>query len=225
MLAGSVGLPYFVLSATSPLVQTWMAAGAGKQFPYRLFALSNAASLAALVAYPLAIGTVFATARGDGWWRGAYAGLLCLLGAAAVRQLRSGAPTGQRPARDGERNPWLWIALAACASTLWLAVANYLGQQVAAMPFLWVAADDGVPAELHFVLRGGWLVQPGAVPLADAGGVGGDLLAALPGKFGGRIEMGDPAFHRGAVYLLHVLPWRAGRAASRRRARDWRSFT
>ena len=42
-------------------------------------------------------------------------------------------------AASSEFRPWLWIALAACASTLWLAVTNYLGQQVAAMPFLWVA--------------------------------------------------------------------------------------
>jgi hypothetical protein len=37
-LAWSVGLPYFVMSATSPLVQSWVAALRGAHLPYRLFA-------------------------------------------------------------------------------------------------------------------------------------------------------------------------------------------
>ena len=54
LLCVSVGLPFFALSATSPLLQTW-ASRAGSRNPYRLFALSNAASLAALIGYPFLI--------------------------------------------------------------------------------------------------------------------------------------------------------------------------
>ncbi len=136
-LAWSVGLPYFALSATSPLLQSWLALR-GRHFPYRLFALSNAASLLALLAYPVAIEPFFSTRLQMAWWSGGYAALLLLLAVVAdANLLRTRPADGPRPMVSGRR-PWLWIALAACASTLWLAVANYLGQQVAAMPFLWI---------------------------------------------------------------------------------------
>jgi len=57
ILAGSIGLPFFALCTTSPLLQSWYAQASSAQsaarFPYRLFALSNAASLVALLAYPV----------------------------------------------------------------------------------------------------------------------------------------------------------------------------
>ena len=55
LLAVTIGLPYFLLSTTGPLVQAWFA----RTFPagtvYRLFALSNFGSLLALVSYPFAV--------------------------------------------------------------------------------------------------------------------------------------------------------------------------
>src|ERR1017187_565910 len=136
-LAWSVGLPYFALSATSPLLQSWLALR-GRHFPYRLFALSNAASLLALLAYPVAIEPFFSTRLQMAWWSGGYVALLLLLAVVAdANLLQTRSADGPRSIVS-ERRPWLWIALAACPSTLWLAVANYLGQQVAAMPFLWI---------------------------------------------------------------------------------------
>ena len=132
LLAASVGLPYFALSATSPLLQSWLAASRGKDFPYRLFALSNAASLLALLAYPAAIEPWLPMRLQMLYWSGGYAGLLFLLTAVAIGNVAQTRPV------VSEGRPWLWIALATCASTLWLAIANYLGQQVGAMPFLWV---------------------------------------------------------------------------------------
>ena len=52
LLAGGVGLPYFVLSSTSPLLQSWYAGVEERPVPYRLYALSNLGSLLALLAYP-----------------------------------------------------------------------------------------------------------------------------------------------------------------------------
>ena len=52
MLAATIGLPYFLLSTTSPLVQAWFARRFPGASPYRLFALSNLASMLALVGYP-----------------------------------------------------------------------------------------------------------------------------------------------------------------------------
>ena len=138
LLASSVGLPYFVLSATSPLLQSWLAGLRGRHFPYRLFALSNAASLLALLAYPVAIEPFLSTRLQMAWWSGGYLALLFLLAVAAAGNLLQKRPADRPQPIASEPRPWLWIALAACASTLWLAIANYLGQQVAAMPFLWV---------------------------------------------------------------------------------------
>jgi SAM-dependent methyltransferase len=133
LLASSVGLPYFVLSTTSPLLQSWLAASGGKHLPYRLFALSNAASLLALVAYPAAIEPWLPTRLQMIYWSGGYVVLVVLLAVVAVGKV------AQARTVVSEGRPFLWIALATCASTLWLAIANYLGQQVGAMPFLWVA--------------------------------------------------------------------------------------
>ena len=55
LLAVTVGLPYFLLSSTSPLLQAWYARTHKEGLPYRLFALSNFASLLALLSYPLLI--------------------------------------------------------------------------------------------------------------------------------------------------------------------------
>ena len=138
LLAASVGLPYFALSATSPLLQSWLAVSSGRHFPYRLFALSNAASLLALLAYPVAIEPYLSTRLQMAYWSGGYVALMFLLAIAAAGHLRQTRPADLAEPIVAEHRPWLWIALAACASTLWLATANYLGQQVAAMPFLWV---------------------------------------------------------------------------------------
>src|SRR5687768_14967072 len=52
LLAATIGLPYFLLSTTGPLVQAWFARTFRAGTVYRLFALSNFASLLALIAYP-----------------------------------------------------------------------------------------------------------------------------------------------------------------------------
>src|SRR5579863_9713157 len=55
MLAVTVGLPYFLVSTTSSLIQAWYARTHAGAIPYRLFALSNFASMLALLSYPLAV--------------------------------------------------------------------------------------------------------------------------------------------------------------------------
>ena len=50
-----IGLPFLTLGATSPLLQVWWSHVEGTAIPYRLFALSNFASLLALAAYPTLI--------------------------------------------------------------------------------------------------------------------------------------------------------------------------
>src|SRR3989475_5763520 len=68
LLATSVGLPYFVLSTTGPLVQAWYARSHEGAAPYRLFALSNLGSMLALVSYPLVIEPLLALGRQTAIW-------------------------------------------------------------------------------------------------------------------------------------------------------------
>jgi len=142
LLVVTVGLPYFLLSTTSPLVQAWYA----RRFdsPYRLFALSNLASLAALLLYPVAVEPLIPTRVQAVSWSWGYALFVVLCAGTAAYSLRGAV--GAAPARvapDPGPAPALgtrlqWVALPALASLLLLAITNHLTQNVASIPFLWV---------------------------------------------------------------------------------------
>src|SRR5579863_1693454 len=55
LLAATIGLPYFLLSSTSPLLQAWYVRRSGSGMPYRLFALSNFGSMLALLSFPFVV--------------------------------------------------------------------------------------------------------------------------------------------------------------------------
>jgi hypothetical protein len=133
----SIGLPYFLLSATSPLLQAWLGGSSPAPFPWWLFALSNAASLAALLAYPVVIEpSLPQSSQLRLWWIGYGVFAALLVAAAAVAM----GDTGKSRVSDQHDpgSPLIRIALAACASALWMSVANHLSQEVAPVPFLWV---------------------------------------------------------------------------------------
>jgi spermidine synthase len=147
LLAVSVGLPYFLLSSTSPLIQAWHARSRRESLPYRLFALSNLASLSGLLAYPFIVEPYATLRQQSGGWSAVY-GLFVLLMAAAALVYAKGAAAASLPA-SGEADPaasrrpllreqMLWLLLAACGSAMLLAVTNHLTQNVASIPFLWV---------------------------------------------------------------------------------------
>src|SRR6266852_5525569 len=133
LLGMTVGLPYFLLASTSPLVQAWHVRRSGGAVPYRFFALSNLASLLALLSYPVLV-EPWISARAQGIaWSCEYLAFVLLLGWLAIRSAGRG-PVG-REATDvlpaaaatpswGQRA--IWIILAACASFLLLATTNHL---------------------------------------------------------------------------------------------------
>jgi SAM-dependent methyltransferase len=139
MLTATLGLPFIVLSATSPLLQQWLAR-AGEPTPYRLFALSNFASLAALLAYPLVIEPSLDISRQRVWWSIGFGAFAVACGWFAFL-IRSAAGVGPL---DGEAEPLpvfrriYWFSLAACGAMLLLSVTNHITQNVAAVPLLWV---------------------------------------------------------------------------------------
>jgi len=142
LLGAAVGLPYLLLSATSPLVQAWFARARPGANPYRLFALSNVASLAALVGYPLVVEPFLSNGEQVAGWSWLF-GLFALLCAALA--WKSGAPTATNAAALPDAPPprrsevLHWLALSATGSVMLLAVTNHVTQNVAAIPLLWLA--------------------------------------------------------------------------------------
>ncbi len=142
LLAVCVGLPYLLLSATSPLAQAWFARARPGGNPYRLFALSNFASLAALIGYPLAVEPFLTNGEQvAGWsWLFVLFALLC-----TVLAWRSAVPPEAGAAALPEAPPprradaLHWLALSTTGSVMLLAVTNHVTQNVAAIPLLWLA--------------------------------------------------------------------------------------
>jgi hypothetical protein len=144
LLSATIGLPYLLLSTTSPLLQAWYVAAKPGAIPYRLFALSNFGSLLALLSYPFFVEPLFTTHGQAYGWSGIYALFVVICAAVAWKAMRA-APSKPREMSASVPSPppsWtiriLWTALAACASTLLLAISNHLSQNVAPIPFLWV---------------------------------------------------------------------------------------
>jgi hypothetical protein len=142
LLAVTVGLPYFVLSTTGPLLQAWYARRRQGAMPYRLYALSNAGSMFALLSYPVLFEPVLATRQQAVLWSIAYGAFILLCGFTAFLSGSAPMPERQAETEDAERpGPGLyamWLLLPACASALLLAITGQLTQNVAAIPLLWV---------------------------------------------------------------------------------------
>ncbi len=180
LLVVCVGWPYFLLSATSPLMQSWFSSAFQNRSPYRLYALSNIGSLGALLAYPFLVEPAIATSS-QGWlWSIGY-GLFVLCCAAvgwsfALRkpQRKANETTTNlnvadvaRTSKEGKQptskptpvlvatsearaittaDRLIWVLLPALASTMMLAITNYLCQDVAVVPFLWI-----LPLSLYLI--------------------------------------------------------------------------
>jgi SAM-dependent methyltransferase/MFS family permease len=139
LLGASVGLPYFLLASTSPLIQAWFARARPGENPYRLFALSNFASLIALLGYPFFVEPVFAAREQVSLWSWLFAAFAVLCAAVAWRTPRAAALGELEAAAPiGKADYAWWLGLAATGSVLLLAVTNHLTQNVASVPLLWL---------------------------------------------------------------------------------------
>ncbi len=164
LLAATIGLPYFMLSTTGPLIQSWFAREqrdpAMAQKAYRLFALSNFGSLLGLLAYPFVIEPWVTTKTQAYVWSAGYGAFVLITAVVAVRAMRVASLTAPDTVREStsyngaEGSPktaasvssappgWLdttlWFSLAAVATMLLLAVSSHITQNIASIPFLWV---------------------------------------------------------------------------------------
>jgi SAM-dependent methyltransferase len=177
LLAASVGLPYFLLATTSPLVQAWYARAEHGALPYRLYALSNLGSMLALVSYPFVVEPWLPTRVQALGWSGGFVAFAIACGALAWRCRNAPAAIAAAEAADAApprlADYALWAALAAAASVLLLAFTSHLSQNVAPIPFLWV-----LPLALYllsFILcfeGRNWYRRKQFLPLLAAGFVG-----------------------------------------------------
>src|SRR6267154_3962093 len=145
LLTVSIGLPFVLLSATSPLAQVWYSRMNGQREPYHLFALSNLASLLALLSYPLLIEPHIAAHRQATLWSVLFVIFVLLCAAAAWFARTGGLPLSRAQSSQNEtaaaptlRERLLWLGLAACSSMLLLSSTNKLLEDVAPVPLLWV---------------------------------------------------------------------------------------
>ena len=156
MLAMTIGLPYLMLATTGPLIQAWFARRYRAAQVYRLYALSNIASMAALVGYPPLIEPNAGGHLQTLGWSIGYALFVGLAIATAWSGLRAQAgSTGFGPDAGSESPPVtaapipppdepdarmqaLWLLLSALGSVLLLSITTHITQNIASIPFLWV---------------------------------------------------------------------------------------
>ncbi len=173
LLLATVGLPYFILSTTGPLLLRWFSFSQPDASPYRLYALSNAGSLLALLSYPLLFEPLMRiSTQASGWSVGyIFFAVLCLTcisqiwrlkenqeasampqsgvsdpKAAAAKKSATSNSKSRRKADDQPLAFGKWFLLSMVASTMLLAETNEVCQDVAVIPFLWV-----IPLSLYLL--------------------------------------------------------------------------
>jgi hypothetical protein len=166
LLAVSVGLPFFALSATSPLLQRWFGETAhdAARDPYFLYGASNLGSLLALVAYPLVLEPNLALAEQSNLWTFAYVVLAIAIGGAGCFTLYRGRVQPNAPRRiERPTHPVLgsptwrmrldWVLFAFVPSGLLVAVTTFITTDLVAVPLFWWSRSHLYPPELRPRLR------------------------------------------------------------------------
>ncbi len=157
LLLLTIGLPFFTLSTTGPLVQAWQSTSHPQHSPYRLYALSNLGSMLALLSFPFLIERYFSLDTQVSFWRISFlmfCGLCCWSGWQTVRSPRwaggidpslvsshlvMGEPNTRKQWEfGGVLIPTIWVLLAMAASVMCLATTNLMCQEVASIPLLWI---------------------------------------------------------------------------------------
>lgn len=156
----TVGLPFFTVSTTGPLLQRWFSLAGARQSsdPYFLYGASNAGSVAGLLAYPLLLETYLGRQQQVEAWRIGFIVFGVLTISAAILAVKSMRKRGERAehavsaassAAQGSvttRQVFRWVALAFVPSSLMLGVTQHLSTDVAAIPMLWI-----IPLSIYLV--------------------------------------------------------------------------
>ncbi|MCU0950135.1 MAG: hypothetical protein MUC68_03515, partial [Burkholderiaceae bacterium] len=160
LLLVTIGLPYFLLSTTTPLLQSWYWKRFQSAVPYRLFALSNFASLLALLGFPVLF-EPWLDLNQLGWtWSVVYTLFVIVCAATGWASMKAASAQAGQPqaavaaatapashaAAPTLGRQLLWLALSAMGSVMLLAITNHVTQNIASVPFMWV-----VPLSLYLI--------------------------------------------------------------------------
>ena len=144
-LAVELGLPFLLLSATSPLLQVWLARWTDRGVSFRLFALSNLGSLLALLLYPTAIEPFIPLHLQRNFWRAGFAAycLVCgclIVGARKMAKYRTAPPFEQLTLRHTKErvHTGLSFLLGATGAIQLCTVTSHLTENISALPLLWI---------------------------------------------------------------------------------------
>jgi len=147
LLTTSIGLPYFVLSSTGPLIQRWLTYVEVGKLPYQLYSLSNVGSLLALLSFPFVFEPLLNTTQQSVYWTVGYAlfaGLIITL-LWKMSQLSLTTSIDSKPIETDSSNPGiglfdkvLWISLAMVGVIILVATTNAMTQNIPPVPFLWI---------------------------------------------------------------------------------------
>lgn len=158
LLVLSVGLPFFMVSTTAPLLQKWFAhtGHPAARDPYFLYGASNLGSILALVAYPTLIEPYLRLGHQAWAWAAGYVLLVALISLCGVMLWRASAPPAFVTEANGDgatamvktaataaspltlsQRVW-WVLLAFAPSSLLLGVTTYLSTDIASVPLLWI---------------------------------------------------------------------------------------
>ncbi len=144
----AIGLPFFVVSTTAPLIQKWFA-NVGHHTshdPYYLYAASNTGSLIALLSYPFLLEPNIGLANQKSYWSVGYLILCLLIAACAFALWKNRQAIEQHEDADAvtdENSLSLttklhWLALAFVPSSLLLGLTNFISTDIASVPLLWI---------------------------------------------------------------------------------------
>ena len=143
LLTKTVGVPFFVLSSSAPILQHWFSHSTKERDPYYLYIASNLGSVLALAAYPIVVEPRWGLLEQSGAWQWGFTLLVIVFagcgGVAARRPARTEATSDDAPA---ETVTWhrraFWTLLAFVPSAYLLGVTSYVTQDVATLPLFWV---------------------------------------------------------------------------------------
>ena len=148
----AIGLPFFVVSTTAPLIQKWFA-NVGHHTshdPYYLYAASNIGSLMALLSYPFLLEPNIGLANQKSYWGGGYLVLCLLIAGCAFALWKNRQENGSQQSGDiditaiaeqnnlGFSTKLHWLALAFVPSSLLLGLTNFISTDIASVPLLWI---------------------------------------------------------------------------------------
>ncbi len=164
-LARSVGLPFFALSTTAPMLQSWLARTdhPASERPYFLYAASNVGSLGSLLAYPFVVEPLLGLSSQRAAFGIGYALLVVLVaacGALTARRPKPPPPADAHTARPTRRQRASWVVLALVPAMLLSSVTTYLSLEIAPIPLLWVLPLAAYLATFVVAFRGGGTEMP-----------------------------------------------------------------